>query len=224
MEETPKVPAIRFKGFTDAWKQRRLGETLFSLKNNVLPRSELRIENGLAKNVHYGDVLIRFGEYLNVSKEVLPMIQDASIVAKYKASFLKNGDVIVADTAEDKIAGKCSEIGGIQDEIVISGLHTIPYRPIIAFAPGYLGYYMNSSSYHNQLLPLMQGIKVISVSRSAMQDTVISYPEATPEQTKISTVLRDLDHLITLYQRKDLDDVFCPILPKMASQSQLSRC
>lgn len=83
---------------------------------------------------------------------------------------------------------------------------------------------LTSSSYHNQLLPLMQGIKVISVSRSAMQDTVISYPEATPEQTKISTVLRDLDHLITLYQRKDLDDVFCPILPKMASQSQLSRC
>ena len=217
MEETPKVPAIRFRGFTDAWKQRRLGETLFSLKNNVLPRSELRIENGLAKNVHYGDVLIRFGEYLNVSKEVLPMIQDASIVAKYKASFLKNGDVIVADTAEDKIAGKCSEIGGIQDEIVISGLHTIPYRPIIAFAPGYLGYYMNSSSYHNQLLPLMQGIKVISVSRSAMQDTVISYPEATPEQTKISTVLRDLDHLITLYQRKldKLQNVKKSLLEKM---------
>ena len=84
------------------------------------------------------------------------MITDGSIVSKYKASFLQNGDVIVADTAEDETVGKCTEMAGLGDEIVISGLHTIPYRPLQKFAFGYLGYYMNSSSFHNQLLPLMQ--------------------------------------------------------------------
>lgn len=158
-------------------------------------------ENGVAKNVHYGDVLIKFGEYLDVSKEALPMIADSSVVAKYKASFLKNGDVIVADTAEDETVGKCSEIACLQDEVVISGLHTIPYRPLLDFASGYLGYYMNSDSYHNQLLPLMQGIKVTSVSKSAMQDTILRYPKSTDEQAQISAYFRNLNHLITLHQR-----------------------
>ena len=188
--------------FAFTWEQRKLGDTLSSLQNNTLSRAELCSENGAAKNVHYGDVLIKFGEYLDVSKEDLPMIADGSVVAKYKASFLKNGDVIVADTAEDETVGKCSEIAGLQDEIVISGLHTIPYRPLLDFASGYLGYYMNSDSYHNQLLPLMQGIKVTSVSKSAMQDTTIHYPRSTDEQAQISAYFRNLDNLITLHQRE----------------------
>ena len=66
----------------------------------------------------------------------------------------------MADTAEDETVGKCSEIAGLHGETAISGLHTIPLRPIEEFAPGFLGYYMNSGAYHDQLLPLMQGIKV----------------------------------------------------------------
>lgn len=133
--------------FAFTWEQRKLGDTLSSLQNNTLSRAELCPENGAAKNVHYGDVLIKFGEYLDISKEELPMIADSSVVAKYKASYLKNGDVVIADTAEDETVGKCSEIAGLRDEIVISGLHTIPYRPQLNFASGYLGYYMNSDSY-----------------------------------------------------------------------------
>ncbi|MBW7571862.1 restriction endonuclease subunit S [Caproiciproducens faecalis] len=197
-----KKPDIRFKGFKDDWEQRKLGDTLSSLQNNTLSRAELCCENGAAKNVHYGDVLIKFCEYLDVSKEDLPMIADDSVVAKYKASFLKNGDVIVADTAEDETVGKCSELAGIDGDIILSGLHTIPYRPLFGFASGYLGYYMNSDSYHNQLLPLMQGIKVTSVSKSAMQDTTIRYPRSTDEQAQISAYFRNLDYLITLHKRK----------------------
>ena len=172
-----KIPEIRFEGFTGEWEQRKLGDILISLQNNTLSRADLSNETGVAKNVHYGDVLIKFGEVLDVSKEKLPMISDESVLLKYKASFLKNGDVIVADTAEDTTVGKCSEIAGLDDEIVLSGLHTIPYRPVEKFASGYLGYYLNSSAYHNQLIPLMQGIKVTSVSKSAMQSTNIIYPK-----------------------------------------------
>ena len=159
-------------------------------------------ETGVAKNVHYGDVLIKYGEVLDVSKAKLPMISDESILTKYRTSFLQNGDVIVADTAEDSTVGKCSEIAGLIDEVVLSGLHTIPYRPVEKFASGYLGYYLNSDAYHHQLIPLMQGIKVTSISKSAMQDTGIIYPKLTEEQAKIGTYFQSLDHLITLHQRK----------------------
>lgn len=197
-----KSPKIRFKGFDGDWEQRKLGEILIGLQNNTLSRADLSNETGVAKNVHYGDVLIKFGEVLDVSKEKLPMISDESILSKYKSSFLQNGDIIIADTAEDSTVGKCSEIAGLNDEIVLSGLHTIPYRPIEKFASGYLGYYLNSSAYHNQLIPLMQGIKVTSISKSAMQDTDIVYPKSVEEQGKIGDYFQSLDNLITLHQKK----------------------
>lgn len=196
------VPELRFDGFTDPWEQRKLGEVFESLQNNTLSRSELSTEQGRAKNIHYGDILVKFGEVLDVDEEQLTMIADDTVAVKYKTSFLQNGDVIVADTAEDKTVGKCTEISGLQDEIVISGLHTIPYRPLFKFASGYLGYYMNSAAYHNQLLPLMQGIKVTSISKSAMQNTNIVYPKSEEEQAAIGSYFKHLDNLITLHQRK----------------------
>lgn len=196
------TPKIRFKGFEDAWEQRKLGDVLICLQNNTFSRADLSNETGVAKNVHYGDVLVKFGEVLDVSKEQLPMISDERVLIKYKASFLQNGDVIVADTAEDSTVGKCSEIAGLNNEIVLSGLHTIPYRPKEKFASGYLGYYLNSDSYHNQLIPLMQGIKVTSISKSALRNTDIIYPESKEEQAKIGNYFQSLDNLITLHQRK----------------------
>ena len=197
-----KVPEIRFDGFTYDWEQRKLGEVLISLQSNTLSRADLSNETGIAKNVHYGDVLIKFGDVLDVSREQLPMIKDEKILDKYKASFLQNGDVIIADTAEDTTVGKCSEIAGLRDEVVLSGLHTILYRPVEKFATGYLGYYLNSGAYHDQLIPLMQGIKVTSISKSAMQDTDIVHPKSTEEQAMIGSYFQSLDHLITLHQRQ----------------------
>ena len=221
MTNNSNIPAIRFKGFSDAWEQRKLGDVLVSLQNNTLSRADLSNESGVAKNVHYGDVLIKFGEVLDVSKEQLPMITDESVMSKYKASFLHNGDVIVADTAEDTTVGKCSEIAGLNDEVVLSGLHTIPYRPVEKFASGYLGYYLNSSAYHNQLIPLMQGIKVTAISKSALQDTGIVYPKSENEQAQIGKYFQSLDHLITLHQRKyeKLTNVKKSMLEKMFPQN-----
>ena len=61
---------------------------------------------------------------------------------------------------------------------------------------------MNSNLYHNQLLPLIQGIKVSSISKSAMQDTIIMYPKLIDEQAKIGEFFKQLDNLISLHQRK----------------------
>ncbi len=196
------VPKIRFKGFSDDWEQRKLGEILVSLQNNTLSRAELSKEKGIAKNIHYGDILVKYGEVLDVSKEELSMIADEKVLNKYSASFLQNGDVIMADTVEDSTVGKCSEIAGLTDDVVISGLHTIPYRPKIKFASGYLGYYLNSNAYHQQLIPLMQGIKVTSVSKSAMQNTDIIYPKSEEEQGRIGAYLKGITRLITLHQHK----------------------
>lgn len=69
-------------------------------------------------------------------------------------------------------------------------------------ALGYLGYYLNSDAYHHQLLPLMQGIKVLSLSRTNVQKTMVCYPKSKAEQQLIADCFRNLDNLITLHQRE----------------------
>lgn len=186
--------------FSFVWEQRKLADTFDFLQNNTLSRADLSTETGVAKNVHYGDILIKFGEYLDVSGSALPYIPSQHIVDKFKGSLLQDGDVIMADTAEDETVGKCTEIAGLQGFPTISGLHTIPLRPKNKFASGYIGYYLNSGSYHDQLLPLMQGIKVTSISKSAILNTNISYPADSDEQAKIGNFFIHLDSLITLHQ------------------------
>ena len=187
--------------FINVWEQRKFSDVFTGLQNNTLSRSELNYESGTVKNVHYGDVLIKFGDYIDASKEELPFINDDSKVEKFKGSFLHNGDIVIADTAEDETVGKCTEIQGVDDIKLISGLHTIPCRPKEEYGAKFLGYYMNSSAYHAQLIPLMQGIKVTSISKSALQDTNMIIPKSVDEQTIIGEYFSNLDHLITLHRR-----------------------
>ena len=201
MTEQAIVPAIRFAGFTDPWEQRKFGDCFEFLKSNTLSRAGLNGENGTARNVHYGDILIKFGDCLDGERSDLPFITDDTVLPKYAGSILREGDVIFADTAEDETAGKCVELRKLPKEPTISGLHTIPARPRFPFGTGYLGHYLNSDAYHRQLLPLMQGIKVISVSKAALQDTQVRFPGLS-EQSAIGAALNEIDSLITLHQRK----------------------
>lgn len=182
-----------------SWEQRKLGDCFEFLKNNTLSRADLNGENGTARNVHYGDILIKFGDCLDGERSDLPFITDDTVLPKFAGSILREGDVIFADTAEDEAAGKCVELRKLPKEPTISGLHTIPARPRSPFGTGYLGHYLNSDAYHRQLLPLMQGIKVISVSKAALQDTQVRFPGLS-EQTAIGAALSEIDNLITLHQ------------------------
>ena len=197
-----KVPPIRFKGFCEEWEDSGFSVTFTNISNNTLARDELNYNFGLARNIHYGDVLIKFGELLDIQKEEIPFISNSDYVNKLKSSKLQNGDIVIADAAEDEIVGKCTEITNIEKDIVLSGLHTIAVRPTQSFASKYLGYYMNSSSYHNQLLPLLQGTKVLSISKSAIKKTMISYPKDSLEQTKIGNYFQNLDKLIEQKEQK----------------------
>lgn len=197
-----KFPEIRFKGFTEAWEQCKFAAVFDGLPNNTFSRAELNYESGTVKNVHYGDVLIKFGDYINASETELPYISDDAKADKFKNSFLQDGDIIIADTAEDEAVGKCTEIQGSEGLKLLSGLHTIACRPKEKYGPMFLGYYINSPAYHNQLKPLMQGIKVTSISKSALQDTDMIMPQDIEEQEKIGEYFSNLDHLITLHQRK----------------------
>ena len=178
------------------WDTIPFSECFDTLPNNTLSRAELNYNGGKIKNIHYGDVLIKYPSVLDCEKETLPFVNPES-VAKVGTVVLKNGDIVIADTAEDETVGKMTEIIGVGEQRIVSGLHTIPCRPKQKdmFASKWLGYFMNHSSYHDQLLPFVTGIKVSSVSKSAIANTVIVVPKK-EEQEQIVVALSDIDDLI----------------------------
>lgn len=203
MKDDKKVPQLRFPEFTDAWKQRKFGDSFDFLQNNTLSRASLNDTSGCAKNVHYGDILVKFGESISAEKADLPFICEREILKKLSKSILKNGDVVIADTAEDMTTGKSCEIVDVDECMpVLAGLHTIPVRPKQKFGKYYLGYYLNSEAFHSQLIPLIQGIKVYSISKSSIKDTVVMFPDDVQEQEKIGSLFNRIDNTITLQQRK----------------------
>lgn len=177
------------------WKLQTFEETFCVLSNNTLPRADLNDRGGTVRNVHYGDILTRFGEVLDCEKDEVPYLNDISLLTA-SAQVLQDGDVILADTAEDDTVGKATEVYGLGKGRMVAGLHTIPCRiKKGAFVPKWLGYYMNSPIYHDQVLPYVTGIKVSSISKAAISGTLIAVPPL-EEQRAIVSVLSEVDQLL----------------------------
>lgn len=191
----------RLKGFTDKWETLLFKDIFTFLTTNTFARELLNIK-GEIKNIHYGDILTNYCEILDVSKTDLPYI-DSNKVTRYNPVILaKDGDIIIADTAEDEIVCKATEIYNIGNAKVVSGLHTMWCRPKNnIFAPKFLGYYLNSSMFHDQILPLIQGIKVSSVSKNSIKNTWISFPTIS-EQQAIASVLTSMDNELSALDAK----------------------
>ncbi len=181
------------------WEIRLFSQTFNIYPNNTYPRDCMNNSCGEVCNIHYGDVLIKYPTIVDVEKCSIPYLNKNVKVTTSK--FVQSGDVIIADTAEDETVGKCIEIKNDAEIKIVSGLHTFFCRPTIPFASGWLGYYINSSSYHNQLLPFITGIKVSSISRQSIQGTKLLLPPLS-EQKAIAKALSDVDDLIAALDKK----------------------
>lgn len=184
----------------EEWGAQNFSDTFRILNNNTYSRAELNYASGQFRNIHYGDVLILFPEVLDCNREDVPYINDEVRISD-SAQPLQDGDIVMADTAEDETVGKVTEVINTSAKPVMAGLHTIPCRVKSGeFVPKWLGYYMNSRLYHDQLLPFIHGTKVSSVSKGSLGDTVIIIPKTT-EQKKIVDALSDVDVLIIDLQK-----------------------
>lgn len=193
MKETKFKDTVLGK-IPEEWSVAQVGD-LFSMKrNNTLSRDNLNYSDLAGyKNIHYGDVLVKFGAFIDISTDTLPFVNHD---IKFNPDLLENGDVIIADTAEDETVGKASEVIGISaKDKVVSGLHTMILHPNEKFASKYLGYFLNGEAYHNSLYNSMQGTKVISISKKAINATSIAYPSLS-EQQRIASALSDVDALV----------------------------
>ena len=186
----------RLPGFVGRWNCYLFSEIFSFLPTNTLSRENMTYDTCDICNIHYGDILTKYSEVLDCRKVRLPYIKNDAIPRV--AEFVQEGDIIIADTAEDNTVGKAIELNNVQGFRILSGLHTMLCRPIKGkFSRGWLGYFINSDAYHKQLIPLICGIKVSSISKKEILKTSIMAPSL-EEQTAIVTTLAAMDHEIDL--------------------------
>lgn len=190
----------RLPGFSGEWKEDVFGNLFDILPNNAYTREQMTV-SGKIKNVHYGDILTKYGAILNGKSDPIPYInKELETKKRSELTYLRNGDIIIADTAEDATVGKAVEVIDVVGKM-LSGQHTFLCRPKEKFAPMFLGYYINSSGFHNQMLPIITGTKVSSISRTGLNTLGLHYPSI-EEQTAISGILYDLDSEISVIEKK----------------------
>lgn len=215
------VPKLRFKreDGTDylEWSSQSFSNTFTPLKNNTFSRDMLS-ENGVVLNIHYGDILVKYREICDIQIDDIPKVN--ADIDTSKCDRLQDGDIIIADTAEDETVGKATEIYHVGVSEIVSGLHTMACRPNDRYAPKYMGYYINSPTFHNQLLPYMQGIKVTSIGRKNIADTLIYFPSEMGEQQKIADFLSTVDEVIEQSEKEvqNLEQQKKAVMQKIFSQ------
>lgn len=210
-----KVPELRFEGFEGEREEKKFSKNFdTTIPKNSLSRDKLTNQVTKVKNIHYGDIHKIFDNIIQSSDEKIPYIinDDLSTHERY---FLQDGDIIFTDAAEDNTAGKCVELDIDDGSNIVAGLHTIPARPI-KFGKYFYGFYLNSNSFHNKIIPLLEGTKVSSISKTNLNTLSVIVPEV-EEQEKIGVLFKKLDDLIEIQEGKvsKMEDFKKSMLQKM---------
>lgn len=188
----------KFGRVPKGWEVKKLGEEFDIFPTASYSRSKL-FEEGNCKYIHYGDIHTKFDTFLDVSSTDLPYVSDDMIK---NFVFLKDGDIVIADTSEDyEGVGKLVEIKNVGDEKVISGLHTLHIRTKSdTIINGYKGYMFNEERVMLSLLKYVTGIKVYSISKSCLARVLLPIPTK-EEQEQIKSRLDAVN--LTIQQKKD---------------------
>ena len=183
------VPEIRFKGFTDLWEQRKLGEIAVFSKGVGYSKNDLCEE---------GTPIILYGR-LYTKYETCIFDVDTFVKEKAGSVYSKGGEVIVpasGETAEDiSIASVVVKPG-----ILLGGDLNI-VSPIAEYDSAFLALTISSGATHKYLSSLAQGKSVVHLHNADIQSVSAKFPTKR-EQEKIHLLFGKIDTLITLHQRK----------------------
>ena len=189
MTENRKTPKLRFKGFTDAWEQRKVGDIAEFSKGVGYSKGDLR-ETG-TPIILYGRLYTNYQFFLGeIYTFATP--KDGSV-------YSKGNEVIIpasGETAEDIARASAVEKSGI---LLGGDLNVL--RPFKFINPLFLSLTISNGEPHKNLAKRAQGKSVVHIHNSDIQDVSILFPSRL-EQDRIVSVFRKLDNLITLHQRK----------------------
>lgn len=201
------VPVLRFPEFqkTEGWHRETIGNLYVFKQTNSFSRDSLNYTAGLVKNIHYGDIHTKFSLLFDVTKEEIPYINPDIEIDRFKSDcFCQVSDIVFADASEDLAGiGKCIEIVNLNNEYVLSGLHTILARQKGSnFVTGFAGYLFMSEVVKAQINKESQGAKVLGISSKRLSNIILPFPKSKKEQAKIASCLSSLEDLISAVEDK----------------------
>ena len=186
-----KTPRIRFKGFTDDWEQRKLGD---------IGQTYTGLSGKTKEDFGHGNG--KFVTYMNVFSNPVGLLEMTEAVeiddSQRKVLF---GDVLFTTSSETPEEVGMSSVWLENSENTYLNSFCFGYRPTIELNPYYLAYMLRSFPMRKKITFLAQGISRYNISKNKMMDIEIPLPSL-EEQKKIGSYFRNLDHLITLHQRK----------------------
>ena len=210
MTKKSDAPAIRFKGFSDAWEQRKLGEmgqTYTGL-------------SGKTKD-DFGHGQARFVTYMNVfSNPISNPEMTEPIEIDPKQNEVEVGDVFFTTSSETpEEVGMSSILLEKRGKTYLNSF-CFGFRPSEKIDSYYLAYMLRSESARAKITLLAQGISRYNISKNKVMEIAVSLPSL-DEQKMIGQYFSQLDNLITLHQRKyeKLTNVKKSMLEKMFPQN-----
>lgn len=193
-----KVPEIRFDGFTYDWEQRKLGH---------MGSTFTGLSGKTKEDFGHGDA--QFITYMNVfSNPVANLEMTEAVEIDAKQNRVKKGDVFFTTSSETpEEVGMSCVMPENKDNIYLNSF-CFGYRPTEKFDLDYLAYVLRADSFRKEMKFLAQGISRYNISKNKVMEVSIPIPNL-EEQTMVGRYFSNLDHLITLHQRK------CDELKKM---------
>ena len=201
-----KVPQIRFKGFTNDWEQRKLGELLSFLKDGT-HGTHADVDDGplllSAKNIKNGGIYwdetdrrISYGEY-----------------EKIHSNFsLESGDVLLT------IVGSIGETAILKDSEGITFQRSVAFlRPNNKITPDFLYSEIQTPTFQKELDSRKSTSAQPGIYLGDLAEIPLIFSTKIDEQKKIGEYFSNFDNLITLHQRKydKLQNIKKSVLEKM---------
>ena len=183
-----KKPRRRFKGITEDWEQRKLGEVCSEIGDGLHSAPEYD-DNGKfffinGNNLNNGQIIVDSNETKRISKE----------------TFENNNKHLDNNTVLLSINGTIGNLAYYQGEQVMLG-KSVAYLKANEIDKTFLYTSLQTATILNNFMLSLTGTTIKNLGLEAIKNTIITIPKL-KEQEKIGAYFSNLDHLITLHQRK----------------------
>ena len=193
MQEKASVPAIRFAGFTDAWEQRKLGERV-----ERVVRKNINNESSLPLTISSQYGLVDQITYFN------NRVASRDVSNYY---LVLNGEFAYNKSTSDGFPFGAVKRLDLYEKGVLSTLYIVfAIKDLGKIDSDFLTVFFDTDRWHKGVSErAAEGARnhgLLNISAEDFLDIEICVPKSKPEQTAIGTFIKNLDHLITLHQRK----------------------
>ena len=188
-------PILRFKGFNNVWKQRKLGE-VSSLRGRIGFRGYKQtdlVDKGKGAITFSpsdidanGNISFLNNKYISIRKyEESPEIQ------------VNTGDVLFTKTAS---IGKIGYVKKLNEKATINPQIAL-LTPKIDFNGYFIFLSIRNDAFMRKVQKIVGGSSVPTMSQEKLKNLTINFPSSI-EQHKLATIFLKIDGLITLHQHK----------------------